>query len=95
MTQLRAEVSHFRERKSTPATLAQRQGSQRGSRRHLGAPDADPLVRWSRSREDSQPGGLILADSRHLPDSPQLKRKPYRSPKQGLNEKGNGPLAPA
>jgi hypothetical protein len=38
------------------AKLAPRQGDQHGSRRHLGAPDADPQVKW-RGRREVDPRG--------------------------------------
>jgi hypothetical protein len=38
------------------AVLAPRRGSQHGSRRHLGAPGADPQVRWGGGREGNLRG---------------------------------------
>ncbi len=49
------------------AGLAQRRSDQHGSRRHLGAPDADPHVRWGESRDGRAYGRPYWPQHRHIP----------------------------
>jgi hypothetical protein len=59
--------------RAVTATLAERRGDQHGRRRHLGAPDAAPCVRWRGGREGNQPGGPIrrhVCDEIKRPQSP-------------------------